>query len=240
MSHVTPYGAEGTKKEQVARMFDNISGRYDFLNRFLSVGIDKSWRRKLVKSLKRENPSDILDVATGTGDLAIAIGKAGNYRIHGIDISEGMLEVGREKIRKKHLDNSISLQYGDSEEIPFDNAAFDAVTVAFGVRNFENPLAGLAEIQRVLRPGGRIYVLEFSKPRRFPVKQFYGFYFKYILPWWGRMISKDTSAYTYLPASVDAFPDGERFTALMEKAGFSSCSYKLLTFGIASIYTGIK
>lgn len=241
MNTVTPYkDSEKTKKEQVADMFDNISHRYDFLNHFLSMGIDRLWREKLVKMVLQDQPQSILDVATGTGDLAIALAKTNPSLIEGIDISEGMLSVGRKKIEKLNLSVPIHLQWGDSEDIPFPENHFDLATVAFGVRNFENPLKGLSEMYRVIKPGGRIYVLEFSQPTSFPFKQIYNLYFLHILPMWGRLVSKDASAYTYLPESVQAFPYGKAFMQLLESAGFKHTAIKQLSFGIANIYTGIK
>jgi demethylmenaquinone methyltransferase/2-methoxy-6-polyprenyl-1,4-benzoquinol methylase len=237
---VTPYNSDKSKKEQVAEMFDNISHRYDFLNHFLSMGIDKLWRKQVVKMIRKQAPEKILDIATGTADLAIAMAYSGAKHIQGIDISEGMLAVGRKKIEDKKLQHLITLQWGDSEDIPFPDAEFDAVTVAFGVRNFEHPLKGLQEIHRVLKPGGMIYVLEFSQPQKFPIRQLYFFYFRHILPVWGRMVSKDPAAYTYLPESVKAFPYGQAFLQLLTEAGFKQTADRLLTFGIASIYTGIK
>jgi len=221
-------------------MFDNISHRYDFLNHFLSMGIDKLWRKKVVKMIQKQAPEKILDIATGTADLAIAMAPSGAKNIQGIDISEGMLAVGRKKIEDKKLQHLITLQWGDSEDIPFPDAEFDAVTVAFGVRNFEHPLKGLQEIHRVLKPGGMIYVLEFSQPQKFPIRQLYFFYFRHILPVWGKMVSKDPAAYTYLPESVKAFPHGPAFLQLLAQAGFKQTADRLLSFGIASIYTGIK
>jgi demethylmenaquinone methyltransferase/2-methoxy-6-polyprenyl-1,4-benzoquinol methylase len=237
---VKPYQQEGSKKEQVAKMFDNISARYDFLNHFLSLGIDKGWRRKVVSIVKQHHPKRLLDIATGTADLAIALSHLQPEKINGVDISEGMLAVGKEKIKKKGLTEVVHLSYGDSEALPFPDASFDAVTVAFGVRNFENLDLGLSEMYRVTRPGGLVVVLEFSKPSHFPVKQLYQFYFSQILPRWGKWISKDASAYTYLPESVQAFPDGKAFLEHLGAAGFSSLKEKRLTFGIASIYSGIK
>ncbi|MDH5382258.1 MAG: bifunctional demethylmenaquinone methyltransferase/2-methoxy-6-polyprenyl-1,4-benzoquinol methylase UbiE, partial [Cyclobacteriaceae bacterium] len=194
---VVPYKEEKkSKKEQVAHMFDNISGKYDFLNHFLSLGIDIRWRKKAIKFLKNDHPKQILDVATGTGDFAIETLKLNPEKVVGVDISEGMLAVGREKIKKKGLENKIELLSGDSENLPFKDNTFDAVTVAFGVRNFENLELGLAEINRVLKPNGKLVVLEFSKPTKFPFKQLYNFYFKFILPKIGNTISKDRSAYT--------------------------------------------
>lgn len=240
MEQVRPYDSVRPKKEQVAEMFDNISPKYDFLNRILSFGIDQGWRRKLVRMAKNMKHDRILDIATGTGDLAIALSKIHPQHIDGMDISEGMLDVGRKKIRAKGLQDVISMEYGDSEEIPFPDATFDIITIGFGIRNFNNPLLGLTDIHRVLLPGGHVLILEFSKPTAFPIKQGYGFYSKYILPFWGKLISKDAAAYTYLPESVQAFPEGQDFLDLMKKAGFSDVSAKRLTFGIASIYKGKK
>ena len=238
---VVPYkDQKSTKKEQVAQMFNSISGKYDFLNHFLSLGIDIRWRKKAVKYLKQSSPKIILDVATGTGDFALETLKLNPDKVIGIDISDGMLEVGRKKIAKRGLSDKIELLNGDSENIPFDDNTFDAVIVAFGVRNFENLEKGLSEILRVLNEDGQLVVLEFSKPRMFPFKQLYNFYFKAILPKIGKRISKDTAAYTYLPESVRAFPDGERFTNILENVGFKNTKCKTLTFGISSIYRGRK
>jgi demethylmenaquinone methyltransferase / 2-methoxy-6-polyprenyl-1,4-benzoquinol methylase len=238
---VLPYKDDQTgKKQQVARMFDNISGNYDFLNHFLSLGIDKGWRKQAIKILQLIKPKVILDVATGTGDFAIQAMDLKPEKIIGVDISEGMLEVGRKKIAKLHLDGVIELRSGDSENLGFEENKFDAVTVAFGVRNFENLEKGLMEIFRVVKPGGMLIVLEFSRPRRFPFKQLYNFYFKAILPKIGRLVSKDASAYTYLPESVEAFPDGAAFEAILKKVGFKDTTCKPLTFGISSIYTAKK
>ena len=239
-SNVKPYSSSKSKKEEVAEMFNNISPRYDFLNRFLSMGIDKRWRKETVKAVSKTNPQRILDVATGTGDLAIALSKSGAIEIIGCDISEGMLAIGKEKVIKRGLGSLIHLQFGDSENLPFEDNSFDAVTVAFGVRNFEVPHVGLKEINRVLKKGGRIHVLEFSKPKKFPIKQLYNFYFKFILPFWGRIISKDKSAYTYLPNSVKVFPHGEAFLQMLAECGFHTNSAKKLSFGIASLYIGEK
>jgi demethylmenaquinone methyltransferase / 2-methoxy-6-polyprenyl-1,4-benzoquinol methylase len=238
---VVPYKDENSgKKEQVARMFDNISHRYDFLNHFLSMGIDKAWRKKAIAMLESSKPALILDVATGTGDFAIQALSLKPEKIFGIDISEGMLEVGRKKIKERNLGEKIELQKADSENLPFGENKFDAVTVAFGVRNFENLEKGLEEIFRVLKPGGKLVVLEFSKPRTFPMKQAYNFYFKVILPRIGRFVSSDNSAYTYLPESVEAFPDGANFLRILESVGFKQTQCKALTFGISSIYSGTK
>jgi len=221
-------------------MFNNISKRYDFLNHFLSLGIDKIWRRQAINLLKPVNPRQMLDVATGTGDFAIQALKLNPEKIIGVDISEGMLEVGRKKIGRLNLTDRIELKSGDSENLGFEENKFDAVTVAFGVRNFENLEKGLTEIYRVIRPGGMLVVLEFSRPRKFPFKQVYNFYFKTILPKIGRLVSKDTAAYTYLPESVEAFPDGVAFENILKKVGFKDTACKPLTFGVSSIYTARK
>ncbi len=238
---VIPYKEkQETKKEQVATMFNNISHKYDFLNHFLSLGIDILWRKKAVRMLAPHQPRKILDIATGTADFAIEALKLNPDEIIGIDISEGMLNVGKEKIKKKGVDNIISLELGDSENLRFETAYFDAYTVAFGVRNFENLEKGLTEMLRVLKPNGTGVILEFSKPRKFPVKQLYNFYFNKILPGIGKMVSKDTAAYTYLPESVYAFPDGEDFIQLLTKIGYKNAKATTLLFGIATIYKASK
>lgn len=238
---VNPYkDLDKGKKAQVALMFNNIARKYDFLNHFLSLGIDKLWRKKAIKLLRSHQPKRILDIATGTGDFAIAALKLNPDSVVGIDISTEMLAVGREKITKKGLDHMIQLFEGDSENIQFKNDSFDAITVAFGVRNFENLEKGISEMYRVLDKGGKLVVLEFSKPRNFPIKQIYNFYFFKILPFWGRIVSKDISAYTYLPESVENFPDGEKFLEICKTCGFESVSEQRLSFGIASIYVGTK
>jgi demethylmenaquinone methyltransferase/2-methoxy-6-polyprenyl-1,4-benzoquinol methylase len=238
---VVPYKEEKiSKKEQVARMFDNISGRYDFLNHFLSLGIDKAWRKKAVRMLERYKPKVILDVATGTGDFALQSLTLNPEKVIGVDISEGMLEVGRKKMHDRGLSKIIEMRSGDSENLPFSDNNFDAVTVGFGVRNFENLSKGLLEIYRVMKPGAILVVLEFSRPKRFPFKQFYNFYFKTILPKIGRWISRDKAAYTYLPESVEAFPDGDDFINILSSTGFKHTACKPLTFGISSIYTAQK
>lgn len=238
---VLPYNEDQTgKKAQVARMFDNISRRYDFLNHLLSLGIDRGWRRRAIARLRDLQPKLVLDVATGTGDLAIQSLSLNPEKVIGIDISEGMLDVGRKKICDLGLSQVIELRKGDSENLEFEENKFDAVTVAFGVRNFENLEKGLQEILRVLRPGGMLVVLEFSRPRRFPFRQIYNFYFKIILPKIGWLISRDRSAYTYLPASVEAFPDGDAFERILRTVGFKDTACKPLTFGISSIYTAQK
>ena len=239
---VTPYqNEEATKKEQVADMFNNISKTYDFLNHFLSLGIDIIWRKKAINELKKDQPKLILDVATGTGDFAFeALSILKPEKIIGVDISQGMLDIAQQKIDKRGMGDRFEIKLGDSEKLPFSDSQFDAVTVAYGVRNFENLETGLADIQRVLKPGGKAVVLEFSKPKVFPVKQLYKFYFNYITPGIGKLFSKDSRAYTYLPESVAAFPDGEKFTGLMDKVGFKNTKCRPLAFGICSIYTGIK
>jgi demethylmenaquinone methyltransferase / 2-methoxy-6-polyprenyl-1,4-benzoquinol methylase len=238
---VVPYKEENlSKKEQVARMFDNISHRYDFLNHFLSLGIDKGWRKKAIRILASSKPKLMLDVATGTGDFAIQALTLKPERIIGVDISEGMLEVGRKKMVTKGVSTIIDMVQADSENLPFEENKFDAVTVAFGVRNFEHLSKGLGEIFRVMKPGALVVILEFSRPRRFPFKQVYNFYFKTILPKLGSWISKDKSAYSYLPESVEAFPDGDAFMAILKEVGFKNVSCELLTFGISSIYIAQK
>lgn len=238
---VNPYkNSDQSKKQQVEKMFDSIAFRYDFLNHFLSLGIDKVWRRKTVQQIARNHPKTILDVATGTGDLAIACLKLNPDAIKGIDLSAGMLQKGREKIEKKKLSKKIKFVKGDSEKMPFSDKSFDALTCGFGVRNFENLEKGLFEFYRVLKPGGIAAILEFSKPTAFPVKQMYYFYFKQILPLTGKIFSKSDSAYSYLPESVAAFPEGKDFTEKLDGAGFIQTSYNRLTFGIATLYTAVK
>lgn len=236
--HFPPIGEAAGKKQEVEQMFDAIAPKYDLLNRVLSMGIDQQWRKKAVRLLQPEQPQHILDVATGTADLALQAMTLEPEHITGVDIAEEMLAVGREKIAVQNLTDRITLQRGDAENLPFDDASFDAVLVAFGVRNFQNLDAGLREMHRVLRPGGVLVVLEFSKPRAFPIKQGYNFYSRHILPRIGRAVSKDSGAYEYLPASVAAFPDGEDFLMRMRAAGYHDLSQQPLTFGIASLYKG--
>ena len=221
-------------------MFNNISRRYDFLNHFLSLGIDRGWRRKAINILRPLKPQSILDVATGTGDFAVQAMSLKPQKVVGVDISEGMLDVGKKKIIAKGLSNVVSLQYGDSENLPFGDNSFDAITVGFGVRIFEDLRRGLGEMYRVLKPGGKAVILEFSRPKSFPFKQVYNFYFSFILPRIGKMVSKDDSAYTYLPKSVEAFPDGEDFLRILQDVGFKQNQCRSLTFGVSSIYTGTK
>ena len=241
-SPVTPYkDPSATKKQQVATMFNNISKTYDFLNHFMSLGIDVLWRKMAIRELQQDQPKHILDVATGTGDFAFeAIRILHPKKVTGVDISKGMLAIAEQKIRKRGLQDVFEVKEGDSEGLLFDDDSFDAVTVAYGVRNFENLEKGLADMLRVLKPGGKAVILEFSKPRHFPVKQLYNFYFHFITPAIGKIFSKDNSAYTYLPESVAAFPDGKAFTSLMQKVGYKNTKSRPLAFGICSIYTGIK
>ena len=238
---VTPYKnrPEG-KKKQVAEMFNNISGRYDLLNHLLSMGIDKRWRKNAIRQLKPYSPKKILDIATGTGDLAIEALSLKPEKVTGIDISEGMLEVGRRKIEKNAYSEKIELLTGDSEYLEFSDNNFDAVIVAFGVRNFEDLKKGLKEMHRVLKTGGHTVILEFSRPSLFPFKQIYNLYFNRVLPFLGKHISKDESAYTYLPESVNVFPEREAFIEILSEVGFTNTWYKPLTFGISTLYFATK
>ncbi|MDX1350827.1 MAG: bifunctional demethylmenaquinone methyltransferase/2-methoxy-6-polyprenyl-1,4-benzoquinol methylase UbiE [Putridiphycobacter sp.] len=239
--HIKPYyKSNSTKKEEVAEMFNNISEKYDFLNHFLSLGIDKIWRKKAVKILGENNPKIILDMATGTGDFAIEALKLNPEKIIGVDISEGMLDVGRQKMKKRQFDDIIDMQLGDSEHLSFGDNTFDAYTVAFGVRNFQNLKAGLKELNRVLKPGGRGVILEFSKPKKFPIKQYYKFHSRYIIPKIGKAISKDSSAYEYLPESIAAFPEGQDFIDILIDLGYKNCKMKTVAGGIATIYWAEK
>lgn len=238
---IVPYKEKtASKKEQVAEMFDGISPRYDFLNHLLSAGIDRLWRKKAIRLLAPSEPKKILDVATGTGDFAIEALKLNPHKIVGVDISEGMLTIGREKIKKLGVDSTIELRTGDSERLPFSDNSFDAVIVSFGVRNFENLEKGLRDMARVLKPGGTCVVLEFSKPHNGAFRAVYNFYFKYITPTIGGFFSRDRAAYSYLPESVQAFPDGADFLRIYEKAGFTETKCIPLTFGVSSIYLGKK
>lgn len=238
---VKPYSESGSKKVQIEAMFDNIAPNYDLLNRVLTLGIDTRWRSKAIKELVSHKPLSILDVATGTGDFALeAYKRLTPDKIVGIDISHEMLELGRKKISKKSLQDKIEMIKADSEALPFDNDNFDAVTASFGVRNFENLQKGINENYRVLKSGGKIVILEFTKPRAFPFKQLFNIYFRYVLPVIGRVKSKDPAAYKYLYESVQAFPDYDEFLEVMKKAGFKSCSWTSLSFGICAIYQGEK
>lgn len=224
----------------VSDMFNNIAPKYDFLNHFLSAGIDRQWRKKTIDSLKKYHPKSILDVATGTADLAIQSLTLIPDNVIGIDIAEKMLEIGREKIKIINAENCISLVSASSEDIPFNDECFDAVTVAFGVRNFVNLEKGLSGMNRVLKTGGVAVILEFSMPEKFPIKQFYRFYFKSLLPLIGRIVSKSASAYTYLPETIYTFPQGEKFCEMLRKCGFSKVQFKRFTFGIATLYIAEK
>lgn len=237
---VKPYDSGQSKKEEVAQMFNNISANYDFLNHFLSLGIDHLWRRRAVKQLHTLKPQIILDLATGTGDFAIACLKLQPKKIIGMDISAGMLEVGKNKMKKRAFDDVIEMQLGDSENMPFEDATFDAITVGFGVRNYENLEKGLSEMLRVLKPGGQAIILEFSKPKVFPIKQLFSFYSKVLIPLFGKYISKDERAYTYLPESVAVFPEGADFISVLQKVGYQTKQPIRLSGGIASIYIGTK
>lgn len=238
---VTPYkDSENQKKQQVEQMFDNIAPKYDFLNHFLSFGIDKLWRRKAIRILSTYNHQTILDVASGTGDFAIEASKLKPSKIIGFDLSEQMLNVGREKVKRLGLDHLIEFRKGDSESMPFTDSQFDAIIVGFGVRNFENLDAGLSEFYRVLKPSGVVVILEFSKPKYFPMKQLYRLYSFGFLPFIGKLISKDKAAYSYLPESVMAFPDDQKFLSILRNIGFVSASQKRLSFGISTIYIAQK
>lgn len=239
---VVPYkSSTASKKNQIEEMFDRISGRYDFLNRFLSARIDILWRKKALRQLLASHPKEILDVATGTGDVAILANKILQpQKITGIDISEGMINVGKEKIKKLGLENVIRLEKGDSEAINYSDNSFDAVTVAFGVRNFENLEQGLKEIKRVLRPGGKVVILEFSKPLTPIIKDLYTFYMDFISPVFVKLFSKNYDAYKYLNESVKKFPEGKNFVSILDKTGFNATSFKILTPGICAIYVGEK
>ncbi|MGL6127279.1 bifunctional demethylmenaquinone methyltransferase/2-methoxy-6-polyprenyl-1,4-benzoquinol methylase UbiE [Chryseobacterium artocarpi] len=239
ITKVTPYNSEATKKSQVEDMFDNIAPKYDLLNHVLSMKIDVLWRNKLVRWMKNDNPQEVLDVATGTGDLAITIEKGTGSKVVGLDLSQQMLNVGVIKIKKLKLDGKISMQKGDAENLPFEENRFDAVSVAFGVRNFENLTKGLTELRRVVKDNKSVYILEFSKVEGF-MGPFYMFYFKNILPAIGRLVSKDNRAYTYLPDSVNAFPFGEKMKQILLDTGFKKVEYKKLSLGIATIYKATK
>ncbi|WP_348813014.1 bifunctional demethylmenaquinone methyltransferase/2-methoxy-6-polyprenyl-1,4-benzoquinol methylase UbiE [Flavobacterium maritimum] len=238
---ITPYKNSSLgKKEQVAQMFDTISGNYDNLNRVISFGIDIKWRKKVLQMVSKSNPKTILDIATGTGDLAILMAQTKAEKIIGLDISEGMLEVGKKKITAKNLSNTIEMVLGDSENMPFEDNYFDAITVAFGVRNFENLEKGLAEILRVLKPNGLFVILETSVPDKTPYKQGYNFYSKNILPIIGKLFSKDDVAYGYLSESAAAFPYGEALNNILRKIGFIDVEAMPQTFGVATIYSASK
>jgi len=228
------------KKDQVATMFNNISKNYDDLNRVISFGIDISWRKKVVQIVSKNNPQQILDIATGTGDLALMMSTLAPEKIIGLDISEGMLSVGKEKISKAQLNDKIEMVVGDSEDIPYADNTFDAITVSFGVRNFANLDKGLGEIRRVLKSGGILVILETSNPTKFPFKQGYKFYTSFILPVIGKLFSKDKIAYSYLSESANFFPFGEAFNNILKKNGFINTTHTPVTFGVATIYSASK
>lgn len=236
---VTPYSPDGSKREQVERMFDNISPKYDLLNRMLSMGIDQGWRRRVMRLVAQEPVEHLLDVATGTADLAILASKK-VPRVTGVDISEGMLGHGRTKVADRGLSERVVLQRADSAALPFPDGSFDAVTVAFGVRNFEQLELGISEMRRVLKPGGRLFVLEFSKPQHTPFRQLFRFYFHNVMPFIGKLVSRDDAAYTYLPKSVDAFPEGPAFLEMMRATGLREVRSESLTGGVATLYIGRK
>jgi len=238
---ITPYkNSTQGKKEQITQMFDAISKDYDGMNRLISLGIDVKWRKKVVEIVSKNNPEKILDIATGTGDLAIMMAKTSAIKIVGLDISTGMLDVGKQKILENHLDDKIEMLVGDSENIPFPEAYFDAITVSFGIRNFENLEKGLAEIFRVLKPNGTFVILETSVPQKFPFKQGYYFYTRFILPTLGKLFSKDNHAYGYLSESAANFPFGEKLNNILRKISFTDCVAKPQTFGVATIYKASK
>jgi demethylmenaquinone methyltransferase/2-methoxy-6-polyprenyl-1,4-benzoquinol methylase len=238
---IKPYkDSELGKKEQVAQMFDNISENYDGLNRVISLGIDVKWRKKVVKIVGKNNPKQILDIATGTGDLALMMASLNPERIVGLDISSGMLEVGKRKIKKAKLSNKIEMIVGDSEEMPFKDGTFDAITVSFGVRNFANLAKGIKEIARVLKPDGVLVILETSNPTKFPFKQGYKLYTNLFLPIVGKLFSKDKVAYSYLSESANSFPFGEAFNNILQKKGFNNTEHTPVTFGVATIYIASK
>ncbi len=240
-SQVTPYkNSELGKKEQVTRMFDAISGNYDGLNRVISFGIDIKWRKKVLKLVADKNPKNILDIATGTGDLALLMAQTSAEKIVGLDLSPGMLAIGKTKIATQKLSDKIEMVIGDSENLPFDDNSFDAITVAFGIRNFETLEKGLLEIKRVLKPNGIFVVLETSNPTKFPFKQGYFFHTKYILPIIGKLFSKDNVAYDYLSESAAVFPFGEALNNIFRKIGFIDVKAMPQTFGVATIYTATK
>jgi len=238
VSDIPPIGIVEGKKPHIERMFNSIAPRYDVLNRMLSGGVDQQWRRVVMKEVLDSQPQRLLDVATGTADLALMAARKGVPQVIGVDIADQMLEVGRRKVSKADLDGRVELLNGDAEKLPFSDKQFDVATVAFGVRNFEDLAAGLHQIHRVLRPGGKLIVLEFSRPRVFPVKQLYAFYNRFILPAVGKLVSGDSGAYTYLPESIAVFPEGDEFLNWMDEAGFTQRKARRLTFGIASVYVG--
>lgn len=238
-SSIKPYNSLQSKKDQVKHMFNMIASKYDFLNHTLSLGMDYVWRKKAIKKILN-NPKEILDIATGTADFAISAAKHTQANITGIDISDQMIYVGNKKIKQKKLHNRIKLSIEDSEKLPFNDNSYDAITAGFGVRNFENLEKGLSEIYRVVKKNGYVVILEPSTPKAFPLKQIFSIYFQKILPFIGSLVSKDKSAYSYLPNSVKSFPDGDDFLKILNKQGFSKANYYPLSFGIVSMYVAIK
>lgn len=238
---VKPYDSQRPKAEQVEQMFDSIAPAYDFMNRAMTLGIDKLWRAKAVRMLRQEHPRRILDIATGTGDLAIKLARSiDGCHVDGVDLSQGMIEIGRRKVADAGLESRITLDVGDCLDLKIADDSYDAITVAYGVRNFEHLLTGYQEMARVLRPGGRLCVIELSTPRGWLVRPLYRFYTKVIIPALGRLISKDVRAYSYLPESIEAVPQGETMIELMRRAGLVRCHYRPLTFGVCTIYTAYK
>ena len=238
---IKPYSNEGAKGEQVERMFDQIAHSYDFLNHTLSLGIDRSWRKAAIDSLKPYAPQRILDVATGTGDFALmAVDRLHPQSLIGADLSEGMLSVGREKVERAGKSDVITLQKEDCMALSFEDNTFDAVTVAYGVRNFEDLDRGLREMLRVLKPGGRLVIIELTSPVRFPMKQLFWLYAHVWMPIVGKLVSRDNRAYSYLPATMEAFPQGEVMQGIIEKAGFQSVKFRRFTFGLSTLYTAEK
>lgn len=239
--NVTPYKESDLgKKKQVEQMFDTISGNYDTMNRMITLGTDQGWRRKVLKIVSDTQPESILDIATGTGDLAILFSQTQASKIIGIDLSAGMLEVGRRKVTELNLDDRLEMVQGDSENLPFEDNSFDAITVGFGIRNFENLEKGLTEILRVLKPNGIFVILETSVPTKFPLKQGYNFYTKTIVPIMGKLFSKDQKAYAYLSESAKNFPFGQELNNILVKVGFTSVKHEPQTMGIATIYSATK
>jgi demethylmenaquinone methyltransferase/2-methoxy-6-polyprenyl-1,4-benzoquinol methylase len=238
---ITPYQNSNTsKKNQVREMFDTISGNYDGLNRMMTFGIDRSWRKQVVELVSKTNSKKILDIATGTGDLAIMLAEIDNSEVTGLDLSPGMLEIGKQKVFAAGLDNQIDMVIGDSEKLPFEDNSYDAITVSYGVRNFEDLNKGLLEINRVLRPGGILVILETSLPTKFPYKQGYNIYSKTLLPLLGNLFSKDKEAYSYLSNSAKAFPFGKEFNKILEQNSFAKVTDKPVTMGVSTIYTAFK
>ena len=239
--NVTPYKDGSNKKSQIRLMFDRVAGRYDMMNRLMSMGVDIGWRKKLIRDMGKAEPKYILDMATGTGDLAIMAARSiKGSKVLGIDLSPNMIQIAHNKVAGKQLGSHITLRTGDAENLDLDDDQFDAAMIAFGVRNFENLDKGLKELRRVLKPGAVIYILEFSRPTIFPVKQVFNLYFKLVVPAMGKMFSRDAEAYTYLYESVQAFPDYDRMTDAMTSAGFRNCTWEALTFGICCLYKGEK